>query len=637
MVKEVIKRNGKSQKFSELKIRRAIMNANDEVPEKEKATLDEINKIVRKIKSLKDSSINIELIQDMIEDSLMDLKRFELARKYIIYRYIHNVGRDLTNAEVSVLSLINGTNKEVINENSNKNAFTNSTQRDLIAGEISKEIADKLLLPDDIKEAINKCWIHWHDKDYTIQNMFNCFSRDTEFITINGVKSFEDFNNGDEVDVFTHTGAVKHARVRCYGKQLLYNVIFKRGSKSYKSIKVTRNHRWLLNNGNETMNLNIGDSILVPPVIDSFNMSSCSQNLCKYWCLGFAIGDGHDYDNSKYQQTGWGISVRLCDKKVKYADMFTKAGFNVTEPESLSGDYHVYMVNYSKSNFLNNKLWRTLSTDEKIALFNGYICADGEFRQKPYPTGISTINKHIEEMVYDLAEMSGYYLGKSRVVTGATNFVDERTPMSHIQFSRQFYEKQPFKCISIQPLYEDDVWCLEVEDDKSFILSGGLVTGNCCLIDIQGMLDYGTVINGLAIESPHSFRVACNIMTQIIANVASNQYGGQSVAIKHLGKYLRRSKQRYERIIDKYLRGTVLSYEDFLDSTDSSDDEVQKAKEQFNLFKSLQKEIEILKNCSDEQIQAIKKIYESILLRQELRDGVQTIQYQINTLMTSNG
>ena len=332
MVKEVIKRNGKSQKFSELKIRRAIMNANDEVPEKEKATLDEINKIVRKIKSLKDSSINIELIQDMIEDSLMDLKRFELARKYIIYRYIHNVGRDLTNAEVSVLSLINGTNKEVINENSNKNSFTNSTQRDLIAGEISKEIADKLLLPDDIKEAINKCWIHWHDKDYTIQNMFNC-----------------------------------------------------------------------------------------------------------------------------------------------------------------------------------------------------------------------------------------------------------------------------------------------------------------CLVDIQSMLDNGTVINGLAIESPHSFRVACNIMTQIIANVASNQYGGQSVAIKHLGKYLRRSKQRYERIIDKYLRGTVLSYEDFLDSTDSSDDEVQKAKEQFNLFKSLQKEIEILKNCSDEQIQAIKKIYESILLRQELRDGVQTIQYQINTLMTSNG
>lgn len=113
---------------------------------------------------------------------------------------------------------------------------------------------------------------------------------------------------------------------------------------------------------------------------------------------------------------------------------------------------------------------------------------------------------------------------------------------------------------------------------------------NCCLINIGDMLDTGTVINGKMIESPKSFRTACTIMTQIIACVASNQYGGQSVDVKHLGKYLRRSKAKIAEKL-KYL--------------DLMDDE--------------------------------KKMLAKSLLQEELSAGVQTIQYQINTLMTTNG
>ncbi|MCI8578392.1 MAG: anaerobic ribonucleoside-triphosphate reductase [Lachnospiraceae bacterium] len=116
---------------------------------------------------------------------------------------------------------------------------------------------------------------------------------------------------------------------------------------------------------------------------------------------------------------------------------------------------------------------------------------------------------------------------------------------------------------------------------------------NCCLINIADMLDNGTVMNGKMIESPKSFQVACIVTTQIIAAVASNQYGGQSVAVKHLGKYLRRSRMKYER--------------------------------------------ELMEEFGDEMSKEEQKRVVDIRLRDELRSGVQAIQYQINTLMTTNG
>lgn len=117
---------------------------------------------------------------------------------------------------------------------------------------------------------------------------------------------------------------------------------------------------------------------------------------------------------------------------------------------------------------------------------------------------------------------------------------------------------------------------------------------NCCLINIGDMLDNGTMMNGKLIESPKSFQVACNVMTQIIANVASNQYGGQSVDVSHLGKYLRRSYHKFKKRITDECQGEDVSEE---------------------LIEKLTRE----------------------RLQEELKSGVQTIQYQINTLMTTNG
>lgn len=174
MLKEVIKRNGRHTKFIANKINIAIQKANNEVSTLDQASDEEIDKIVKEIKSIKDDCIHIEIVQDLVEVGLMKAGKFELAKKYMLYRYKHKLARDLSEAEASVLGILDGTNLGVIDENSNKNSYINSTQRDLMAGEVSRTIAKKILLPDDIRKADEDMEIHWHDIDYTVQSMVNC-------------------------------------------------------------------------------------------------------------------------------------------------------------------------------------------------------------------------------------------------------------------------------------------------------------------------------------------------------------------------------------------------------------------------------------------------------------------------------
>ena len=185
-LQEVKKRDGHRVKFNKLNVRKSILNANDSVSPVEQATDDEIESIINKIANIKKECVHIEVIQDIIQKSLMKYGHYDLAERYITYRYIHGVKRQLTKAESSILNLIRGENVDVIQENSNKNAFVNSTQRDLMAGEVSKEISHKFLLPEDIDKANTDCIIHWHDLDYTVQPMINCCLIDIEDIFKNG-------------------------------------------------------------------------------------------------------------------------------------------------------------------------------------------------------------------------------------------------------------------------------------------------------------------------------------------------------------------------------------------------------------------------------------------------------------------
>ena len=171
---KVIKRDGKKVDFDPNKIVVAISKANREVIGNEKASIQNINYIVEAIEKLGLNEIGIEKIQDQIERKLMELGKYELAKRYMLYREKRSIIRQTNTTDESILSLIRNTNKEVSKENSNKNAILLSTQRDLIAGEVSKDIVDRLLLPERIVKAHKEGVLHFHDKDYFIQPMFNC-------------------------------------------------------------------------------------------------------------------------------------------------------------------------------------------------------------------------------------------------------------------------------------------------------------------------------------------------------------------------------------------------------------------------------------------------------------------------------
>ena len=171
---QVVKRNGTIVDFDQTKIEIAIEKANAELNKSERATKEEIHEIIKYILSMNKKRMLVEDIQDIIEAKLMDYKHFELAKKYIIYRYNRALIRKANTTDETILTLVKNSNKEVMEENSNKNALQASTQRDLIAGEVSRDITRRLLLPQEISKAHDDGVLHFHDADYFVQPIFNC-------------------------------------------------------------------------------------------------------------------------------------------------------------------------------------------------------------------------------------------------------------------------------------------------------------------------------------------------------------------------------------------------------------------------------------------------------------------------------
>ena len=171
---KVIKRDGSTVPYDRSKIKIAIQKANSEVGPTERVSDETIEFIISCIESKNRSRMLVEDIQDIIEQKLMDEKKFVLAKTYIIYRYSRELVRKANTTDDSILSLIQNRNKDVMEENSNKNATVASTQRDLIAGEVSKDLTKRVLLPEKISKAHEEGILHFHDADYFLQPIFNC-------------------------------------------------------------------------------------------------------------------------------------------------------------------------------------------------------------------------------------------------------------------------------------------------------------------------------------------------------------------------------------------------------------------------------------------------------------------------------
>lgn len=324
---------------------------------------------------------------------------------------------------------------------------------------------------------------------------YNCMGVETEFITSEGVRKFSDFRDGDRIKVLTHTGAWKPAVVRSYGEQRLYEVDIARGRSAY-TVRATRNHQWVLRDGSRTNAVEKGMHLAKPPsIVGSWRYEDSNPVERYYWALGYVYGDGtlvKDREgNYRYSM------VRLCGSdKGRFLERFRELGFDTSEPPTFGGDAVAYTGKYLK----------TLPTVEGdgyenvVAFVRGFLDADGHKNPNgdcPSPfNGILSSGGESIDFIRSMFPVVGAYITREDDRTGQQTNFGTRPETSHFGLVLGFGDSHN-STFSVQDLREstvETVWCLEVEDDHSFVLPNGIVTGNCSFVPLDNLKAFAELL-----------------------------------------------------------------------------------------------------------------------------------------------
>lgn len=360
----VIKRNGSEQKFDANKIKNAIRKSANRVcvtltDKEEKQVVDSVKNQLK----YQEVAVPIDTIHNMVEVAL-DRVNQDVAKSYREYRDNRKQFSAMLDKVYSKKLSLN-----FIGDRSNANADSAlvTTQKAIVYNELNSELYKKFFLTQREERAVSDGYIYIHDRGSRLDTI-NCFARETEFVTINGIQSFKEFKDGDKVRVPTHRENWKWATVHSYGKQELFKVTFKREDGQQSSVICTRNHRWILKGDKETTALSVGDELIKVTFVPSFGMG--------------------------------GLEVA---------------------PDG----------------------WKVESIEE----------------------------------------------------TGR----------------------------------KETVWCLDVEEDHSFILKYGIPTGNCCIFDMKNLITGGFFMGNLDYQEPKSLDVAFDLIGDVTLNAAASQYGGFTI------------------------------------------------------------------------------------------------------------
>lgn len=303
--------------------------------------------------------------------------------------------------------------------------------------------------------------------------MYNCFSQDTAFVTDQGMRNFTDFSDGDVVTVKTPYGNWKKATVKSYGSQRLYDITFKRNNHIH-TVRATKNHRWILKDNSVTDNLNVGDALtLNANTFTDFEFDSAEPDEKLYWAYGYVFGDGTV--NKTHSM------VRLCGKDINYEYRFKELGFKTSSSMSLEGDVIAYTGKYKK----------TLPDPKKDAprliraFVRGWLDADGEKAVSKFDynrfTGIQSSNKEAIEFIREVFPIAGIYPISEIDKTGEITNYGKRPYTIRFRLGMVSDSKYaaPWRVETIKESNVETVWCLEVEDDRAFVIEQGIPTGNC--------------------------------------------------------------------------------------------------------------------------------------------------------------
>lgn len=315
-------------------------------------------------------------------------------------------------------------------------------------------------------------------------SMFNPCHPDTKFVTDAGVKSFRDFNDGDVVTVLTHRGNWKRAVVSYAGVQPVYEMVFKRGS-STQVERFSSVHRWLLADGETRVTtLEVLDKELARAPFDFYDWDFDSAPIDEqvYWASGYIYGDGSvdAFGNAR---------VRLCGKdKELHLVKFQALNCPYSYPPSANQDVFVYFGKYGK-------VPPSRGTDPRLvrAFVHGYLAADGS-KCKNSATrhgivryaGMLVANTEAQEFVRWAFPMVGIYITSETVPNMTTNFGPRKPGTVMFRFATM---PNDWRVKTLKPLGNQDVWCLTVEDDETFVLPNGIVTSNCAFTKVETIHD----------------------------------------------------------------------------------------------------------------------------------------------------
>lgn len=537
----VIKKDGTKQPFNVQKVIEAVgksaYRALTSFTDAEKRYICQI--VVNRVEDLDQKEIPIAIMHNIVESALEDVKPI-VAKSYRDYRnYKQDFVRMLDDVYKRSQSIMYIGDKE----NANTDSALVSTRRSLVFNQLNKELYQKFFMTTEEIQACRDGYIYVHDMSARRDTM-NCLSRSSRFITDRGVKSFYDFSEGDVINVISHKGIWRKATVQSYGYQELQTIVFKKNGGLRKEVLATKNHRWPLKDGTWTTEIKVGDKLSGTPDITSFSFAELTKEEQKLWCLGFAFGDGSVVKDNGIPT----MHVRLCGNKILYAENFQAAGYNVTYPESLNGDGMVRMADVHEKSFP----YLRINKDNVRYFMSGFMAADGnknpgkntsEFR------GVQ-VTGDFNDIVYDLLNMSGYYVTSTRDLTGEETNYGIRTKKTITYGTYSNCGDYTWYVSEIKPAYingREKVWCLDVEEDHSFLLEGGIPTGNCCLADITAILTGGFEMGNVWYNEPKTLDTAFDVISDLVLSMASQQYGGYTLpeVDKILEPYAEKSFKKY--------------------------------------------------------------------------------------------
>ena len=518
----IIKRNGKVESLSKKKISDSLVKANNSVKDEDRLTQKQLKRIAESVVEFCENleePISIDVLEDVIEQKIMASGGYEVAKKYITYRY----EKERLRTNKSLTEKLTAAN--VQNQNANVDEFSFGGRIGETASYITKNYALEHLVSKMARHNHNNNEIYIHDLDSYAVGMHNCCDRNTKFLTDTGVDSFAFHNDGDTVMVLTHRGRFQKAVVRSYGTQKLYTFTFSRSGQRFVQERFTKDHRWILADGTETTDLKVGDKLFKPQIDRKFDFVSASDREKYYWCLGFVLADGteavrwsHGVKNPNVKF----VRLRLCGDKITYSDRFSTIAHSTKEMDN--GD--LYLTFSSTIGFRKEfPDLKTMSWKEKLALFDGLYSADGQHVGSK--KSIYTTDEQIASFIEDVVPSLGYFILKEDDLSG------EKTNYGVRGFGKEYTftgdtNKYFWTVVSIDESTEETVWCLEVEEDHSFVLPNGIVTGNCLSIPFDKLLKDGFNTRQCDIRPASSINTAFQLVAVLFQIQSLQQFGGVS-------------------------------------------------------------------------------------------------------------